>query len=338
MAPPSLTLGRTLVPSHSVVDDEAERARFWKRLEAAWGKQRSGFPGANPVSLARATLASLRAAPHVVALKSDGVRYALFLTTRADGSPVALMVDRARHMHEVEVLASADYFYAETLLEGELVWRQPDGATLLFLVFDAVQIKGTSLLHYPFVERLEAARKCTAFSEEIAQSADAEARVAETDSIALVHYAPPILMRPKTFVDAAHAARVWSERADAAHRVDGLVLHRADAPYVHGTATGAVYKWKPEHTVDLAGPAHALRGADGPLGERVGARKVVVQPSRIVVERDEDVAEYLIDVQEEDVVRLFAMRTRPDKRAPNGLRVIAATVRDAEEAITPDEL
>ena len=338
MAPPALTLGRTLVPSHSVVDDEVERAHFWKRIEATWGRQRTGFPGANPVSLSRAALATLRDAPHVVALKSDGVRYALFLTTRTDGSPVALMVDRARHMHEVEVLASAEYFHEGTLLEGELVWRQPGGDTLLFLVFDAVKIKGVSLLHQPFVERLEAARRCTAFSEEIAQSTDAEARVAETDSIALVHYDPPIVMRPKTFVDRAHAASVWNERADAAHRVDGLVIHRADAPYVRGTATGAIYKWKPEHTIDLAGPAHALCGADGPLGEHVGARKVVVQPSRIVVEKHVDVAEYLIDVQEEGVVCLFAMRTRPDKRTANGLRVIAATVRDAEEAIGPEEL
>lgn len=339
--PHQIASGPPLVPSFASVDSEEEKAHYWHKLLDAYGaRRRDGAPGSNPVSVSRASLAALHAHDHVVALKSDGVRYSLLLTLRpgTHEDAVALMIDRARNMYEVEVVATDEYFQRGTLLEGELVWRQPDQTAFLFFVFDAVLLKGVRLNQRPFVERLRAAHGCTVFSEEIAPSADAEARVAETDSIALVHYAPPILMRPKTFVDAAHAARVWSERADAAHRVDGLVLHRADAPYVHGTASGAVYKWKPEHTVDLAGPAHALRGADGPLGERVGARKVVVQPSRIVVDRDEDVAEYLIDVQEEGVVRLFAMRTRPDKRTPNGLRVIAATVRDAEEAIAPDEL
>ena len=347
-----------LVPSHSMVDTEWERTHYWKALMLAWGvKGRKAssdtfFPGANPCSVSRKTLPP-KDVPHVLALKSDGVRYALFLTTRPGGTasnaggPVALMIDRARNMYEVEVLAPEDYFVKQTILEGELVWQQPNERTLLYLVFDAVRIAGESFLEKPFVDRLAAATRCTRWSEELAPLPDVETRVSETGCVVLVHFDPPVVMRPKRFVDRAHAVRVWSERNDAEHRVDGLVVHRADASYVHGTATGAVYKWKPRHTVDLAGPD--LRAADGPLD--VGGRPVRVLESRVTATKDDEVAEYLLEVVKEndatdegnkrrrrEVVTLFAMRTRPDKRVPNGLRVIQATVQDAIEQLTPEDL
>ena len=347
------TVSVALVPSYSVVDTEWERAHYWKALMLAWGvKGRKAtsdtfFPGANPCSVSRKTLPP-KDVPHVLALKSDGVRYALFLTTRpggGGGAPVALMIDRARNMYEVEVLAPEDYFVKQTILEGELVWQQPDERTLLYLVFDAVRIAGESYLERPFVDRLAAATRCTRWSEELAPLEDVETHVAETGCVVLVHFDPPVVMRPKRFVDRAHATRVWAERTDAEHRVDGLVVHRADAAYVHGTATGAVYKWKPRHTVDLAGPD--LRAADGPLD--VGSRPVRVLESRVVVSHPDEVAEYLLEVVKEDdgtsrerrrreVVTLFAMRTRPDKRVPNGLRVVQATVQDAVEMLTPEDL
>jgi len=40
----------------------------------------------------------------------------------------------------------------------------------------------------------------------------------------MVHYDPPVSMRPKRFVSRAFAAKLWANRADADHRVDGLVL------------------------------------------------------------------------------------------------------------------
>ena len=41
---------------------------------------------------------------------------------------------------------------------------------------------------------------------------------------------------------------------------------------------------------------------------------------------------------EQDVVRLFAMRRRPDKCYANSLRVIAATVQDVVDAVQVEEL
>lgn len=339
-----LSVSKPLVPSKSIVDVAAERKHYWKDLLQAWGvrtgtrkaESATFFPGANPCSVSRNSLPP-REHPLVLGLKSDGVRYALFLTTRMGThvAPIALMIDRAHNMYEVEVLAPEDFFLHGTLLEGELVWKQPDESTLLFLVFDALRVAGRSLLSLPFVERLAEAVRVTRWSEEAGD--DVERIVADTGSIALVHFDPPVAMRPKRFVDRKHAARVWAERSDAEHLVDGLVLHRADAPYVHGTATDAVYKWKPTHTVDLAGPT--MRAADGPLPPTLCGRTIKVLDSRVRADGEDDVAEYLVDVAAStDVVTLFAMRTRPDKRVANGLHVVEATVRDAMDALQAGDL
>ena len=45
-------------------------------------------------------------------------------------------------------------------------------------------------------------------------------------------------MRPKRFVAREHAARIWAERGDAEHRVDGLILQGAA---VHATRGASMY-------------------------------------------------------------------------------------------------
>ena len=344
---PRLTVTRALVPSHSEVDDAAEHAHYWQELMRAWGAPLRNvhrphyFPGCHPCSLSRSSVTSLGRSPYLVTLKSDGVRYALFLTTRPgkDRAPVALMVDRSRHMYEVEVIAPEAYFTRGTVLEGELVWRQPDEQQLVFLVFDAVRVSGELVTAHTFAQRLDAVERCTRFSVEIAalDAADAENRVLEVDAIALTHFAPHVDMRPKQFVDRAHAAQLWHARSGAEHRVDGLVLQRADAPYCFGTSRGgAALKWKERVTVDLVGEADALRAADGPITSALEGRQLVVAPSRIVGSGD-TVVEYHVRVTKATVT-LFALRTRPDKTTANGLTVVSAAVRDVVEAITPEEV
>jgi hypothetical protein len=347
--PPRIVVAKPIVPSHSVIEDDAERAHYWAQLLRAWRvtgarriASRTYFPCCNPLSLSRARLPELGRAPYRICAKSDGVRYALLLTTRPGDDPyaaVALMVDRSRVMHEVEVVAPADYFVKGTLLEGELVWRQPHERQLLYLVFDALLVKGESLLDYPFDERLAAATRCTRWSEDIAVADDPEARALETDSIALVHFDPNLAMRPKRFVDCEHSPRLWHERNDLEHLVDGLIIQRADAPYVLGTAEdGSCFKWKEHCTVDLRGaPDVQLHCADVPLPHVLcDGRVVEVAPSRVVGTED-TVVEYHVTCAV-DRIRLFAVRHRTDKATPNGLRVVVATVRDVIDDVRPDDL
>lgn len=348
----SLTVGRPLLPSHARIDSATERELYWNSLSALWGvvpkpstrrTSKGGaldrFPGSNPVSIDRKSLHKLHATPHVVGVKSDGIRYALCLTIRPGSAdqPVALMVDRAGNMFEVDAYATEDHFLRGTILEGELVWHQPDEKSLTFLAFDAVAYKGDSLIHKPFEERLAIVQKCTALSSEIVKDPeDIEQRVAETDCIALMQYEPPVSMEPKRFVSLCHAPNVWAERG--AHRIDGLIVHRLDAPYVFGKAFDAIYKWKPHHTIDLRGDATALHTSDGPLPATLCGRTVRVVPSRVEAKASE-VAEYHIDVASEPAkVLLFALRMRHDKGSPNSLFVTEATVGNALEQLTVEEL
>ena len=66
-----------------------EVAHYWKVLTGMWGvparraQAKAYHPGSNPCSLSRAALAGVQGGRRYgLALKSDGVRYALLLTTR----------------------------------------------------------------------------------------------------------------------------------------------------------------------------------------------------------------------------------------------------------------
>lgn len=341
-----VAINRPIVPSQSVIDSTEERNQLWKRLTKAWqgGSNRVLTSlGSNPVSMSRKMLEEeVCREEHVVGLKSDGVRYILYLCTRRDGSPVALMIDRARNMYEVEVVAREEYFTQETILEGELVWRKPDECAFLFLVFDAIRIRGEMMTNRPFVQRIEAVEGCTRLSEELSYVQDQEeleSRVGETGAICITQFASPILMKPKRFVSLSHAASVWEARAEAHHHVDGLVIHRAMTPYKNGTATQSIYKWKDRHSIDLSGPPTALHHASGPVDDGTfEGRSVVVMKSRVVVTKEGDVAEYLIYNCDANQVHLFAIRTRPDKITPNSLLVVQSTLQDFLENITPTQI
>ncbi|OUU53266.1 MAG: hypothetical protein CBC12_02825 [Candidatus Puniceispirillum sp. TMED52] len=345
MQQPQITISRALIPSNSVIDDEGEKTYYYDRLMKSWtGTKNRKLPqlGSNPVSLSRQNLKDLRNGDYVVGLKSDGIRYILYLCLRKDGSPVSLMVDRAQNMYEVEVVAQEEYFTTETIFEGELVWSQPDETSLLFLMFDVVRLKGESMTNRPFIQRIEAVERCTRLSDEISLIGDLdemESRVSETGSIVIMKFNPRLIVRPKRFVAIEHTIPVWEARAEAQHRVDGLVIQRSDAPYKNGSAYNTIYKWKPEHSVDLSGGHYGLCHAGGTIDEDIfHNRKIVVLPSRVTVSSNSEVAEYHLDTNTPGEVRLFAMRTRPDKKKPNSAAVIKATIQDCIENIQPNDI
>jgi hypothetical protein len=337
-------VSKRLVPSHSHLTDAREVNHYWSSLMSLWGVRgrraasSTFFPGCNPRSISKTLAPRLHKHRYHICLKSDGVRYVLFLTTRM-GQPdqgVALMIDRSRHMYEVEVAAPEEHFLKGTVLEGELVWKQPDEQTMIYYVFDAIVDRGTRLMTKPFEERLATATGLTRFSSEL--RTESESRILETQSVVLSQFDPHVEMKPKTFVDRMHAMRLWNERNDSEHRVDGIILQSLDAPYIMGTAEDdSVFKWKEHSTVDLRGVPPHVHAAEAPLPARLCDRDVVFETSRVAATGDQDVIEYHVDVMDREV-RLLPVRTRPDKTSANGLRVITATVEDVIHAITPEEL
>jgi hypothetical protein len=344
---PKWNVSTALIPSKSVVDTDDEKVHYWKSLMEAWcihGKRATSdtfFPGCHPRSMSRSNLASLASHPYSVTYKSDGIRYILYLTMRLNSSPpaaVALMINRSRQMYEVEVVAPEDYFVKGSIFEGELVWVQPDEKCMSYLVFDAIMVKGEPFLSKPFHERMAAAAECTRWSQEVCSLEEGvEGRAAELDAVIMTQFEPRILMQPKCFVDVCNASDLWKKRTQAGHRVDGLVLMRKNAPYMIGTASDQCYKWKVDVTIDLKGTN--ATAADGPLPSNICGREVTFSTqSRIVPEHEDDIIEYLVRLQGEGSLELFAMRRRIDKSTPNGLCVVDATVRDLIEAMDVDEL
>ncbi len=338
---PRLSVSKTIQPSFSKVDTKNEIIYYRSALCAKWDANKTdAFPGCNPCSLGRCDLPVLHNNDFSISLKSDGVRYALFLTLRPENNgPVAILVDRSWAMYEVEVVAPEEYFTRGTILEGEMVWQQPDESVLLFLVFDAVLIKGKNLCNLPFNQRLNIVTRCTRLSDELRTSPpdDMEQRTLEADCVVMVHYEPTIVMRPKTFVELRHTSRMWNERYTLDHRVDGIILNMNNAPYHFGTArNGAIYKWKPRSTVDLALKRARLHSAEGPLPSQIHGRSVEVCQSR-VVPSENGVVEYLI-VTSETTVSLFPLRKRPDKTTSNSEWVVCRTIQDVIEQISVEEL
>lgn len=341
---PNLIVSKSLIPSMSRIDDEDEKSHYWNQLMTDWGVKwkKPTFPGCNPLSLSRKQLDTFGTHDYLITLKSDGVRYILYCTVRPGSTadvplPVAIMIDRSQNMYEVEVVAKEDVFTNRTILEGELVWKQPDENVLTFLVFDCILSSGESFLKRPFEERLLEVKRLVHLSEDLSQYPDVESRVLETDNIVMTHYAPRVMMRPKNFVDICNAERMWTDRGDVEHRVDGIILQHKKATYTLGTALrGEILKWKEKPSVDLAGPM--LAAVDGALPNVIFGRNVVVsKKSRISAEHDGDVIEYMVTVNESNVV-FFALRRRVDKSSANGLKVVFATIQDVIDNITPDEL
>ena len=345
MSEPILSVMKPLAPSSVTVEDPDELAYYSARLVGAmgapptWSKTR--FPGCNPRGLGRADMRDrVRGKTFMVAHKSDGVRYALFLTIRRgstaeDPKAVAFMVDRAMHFYEVQVLAPEAHFVQESVFEGELVWQMPEGTRQLFLVFDCLRCGGVRYATLPFARRIEEVRRCTRWSEETMDCSEQEQveRVCETDGVVLLH----IAMRPKTFVGAHFAVALWKDRGEAEHRVDGLILQDACAAYKHGTAhDGSVFKWKSHVTVDLRGSSAAT--LDGPIPHEVHGRRLRLSTeSRIVARSEDDIIEYHMQVGEE-TIDLFAIRSRTDKTHANPLHVVERSVADVLDAVEVEEI
>ena len=244
----------TLTPSRTVVDDEERKRFFWRRVQDMWQLELAHFPGAHPMPFTPSDLNALAHNKHVVALKTDGVRFLLLLCMDVDDAPVALMIDRAGVMYEISVWAENSFFAKGTLVEGELVWNVKDDTldgTMTLYVFDAVVVAGVHVAAHSFSQRLQfvhdtlfrAWREMSA--EELMQHVEEERRVVSRQKSPF-----PIEFVAKPFFALKHVADVWASRATATHRTDGLIFARKDAPMDVGR-TRHMLKWKHIHTLDL---------------------------------------------------------------------------------------
>ena len=125
-------------------------AKVREFIAEAWGcEDPSRFPGPQPVSIERRHFPLLKRQPYLVCEKTDGVRHILVSTEEG-----VFLVNRAFSIEKINVRVAKD-----TLLDGELVKTRT--GKVLFMVYDAVRVKGESVANLPLTARLDAARKVT---------------------------------------------------------------------------------------------------------------------------------------------------------------------------------
>jgi len=181
------------------------------------------FPGPQPVSIERRHFPLLHKQPYLVCEKTDGVRHLLASTEEG-----TFLVNRAFTVEQVKIKVPKD-----TLLDGELVRTKglrPDGKpkVSLFIVHDAVRVKGEDLTRKPLTDRLEAARKVTKAIIKTAQA--------------------PFEIRVKTMY--RWGLETFPPLDSFEYETDGLVLTPINEPIRVGTHE-TMFKWKPRERITI---------------------------------------------------------------------------------------
>ena len=318
-----------LVPSRTIILDEAEKRHYWSVLEDLWGVRMSFFPGSHPMAVDKSNAHLLKNDNYVVSLKVDGVRYLLMLTMNFQNEPIALLIDRASTMYEVSVWGSRAYFEKGTLLDGELA-RDVQTQDSVFLAFDIIASAGERLTHLPFSERLQRIHNVLFRAWQAMSDEELEQHVIDENRI-LMHHSDPITrsLVPKPFAPFAQTRAIHESRLTSAFRSDGLLFTRRDAPMAVGR-TNRMLKWKMHHTIDVAAffsdqawhirirktNSDALVPIESAC-KRVRSVKLVTNDVLSSSTKCEFILECGISKFEDGDLELFPMRARWDKTSAN---------------------
>lgn len=186
-------------------------------IRRSWGSNDpERFPGPQPVSIERRHFCLLKHQPYLVCEKTDGVRHLLVSTPEG----TVALVNRAFNIEPVKIRIPKD-----TLLDGELVKAR--NGKMLFMVYDAVRVKGEDLMKVPLDQRLEKARSVVKTIIKTAQA--------------------PFEVRVKT---------MWSLGSlipnlnSFEYETDGLVFTPVNEPIRMGTHE-TMFKWKPRDRITI---------------------------------------------------------------------------------------
>ncbi len=340
-----------LVPSLSLLEDTHMRAVVLNEVASLYGLRRlTSFPGGHPASLSRDDLCRVRTETCVVSLKSDGVRYLLYLCT-IDGEYKALCIDRCLRIYEIVVWCNEDYFSRRTLFDGELVF---DCSTnrLCYQVFDVVVVRGVACRKTRYCDRLQIIHNhvLSDLPEGINDDAAVDEYISSEDKVYCSDASNHMNLRlvPKRFVTWANGRQLWDERNTHPFPNDGLVINFDDCPIRPGTMRN-VLKWKPKNAVDVQIDVehrcvYCRDTGREVLLETVSGRPVVVADNKFVqciAHREAPATASLIECLiyvEDEVVVLWPMKERTDKTEANDIAVVEATLNAVGDSIAVDEL
>ncbi len=291
----------------------------------------------------------------MVADKSDGVRFSLFLCKEGERH-FSFLIDRKMTLYQIPV-AACKHAFAGSIFDGELLWiRTSQGCySQLFLIFDVVAFKGQSdIQRQDLHRRLELIRGAFDLSGERVTSPEEATKLARRGKIICGGNAHGLSFRPKQCFPMDQLDTLLRQMSSLQYATDGLIFTPVDAPVGTGTAE-RTFKLKTRHTVDLEVCAGELLLGQGgspetatqrvPL-EAVGAslrrspRLTAFVNASVDAPRGEP-RSAIIEcelVPRGDEIELEFMHARRDKSHPNAIRTLLATVTNLRENIQMDEL
>jgi len=184
-------------------------------IKESWGDR---FPGPQPISIERRHFPLLKKQPYFLCEKTDGVRH--LLVSIADG---VFLINRAL----VQTPVRGVRIPKETLLDGDLV--ESKNGKFIFVIHDAVRVKGEDIRLGPLDARLDKARGLV---KGIIKTAGA-----------------PFEIRVKTMIR-LEQAREFPSLESFDYETDGVVLTPVKEPIRTGTHE-TMFKWKPRDRITI---------------------------------------------------------------------------------------
>ena len=268
-------------------------------INRAWGvpTDSTWFPGPQPVSIERRHFPLLKKSDYLVCHKTDGVRY-LLACYEEQGEKKTALVNRSYAVSYHKYTLPKD-----TLLDGELVTRRSDQKSV-FLVHDAVMIRGEDLRAEPLTVRLDKAR---ALCKTILSKTPFVTQVKE--------------MVPLKDIKAL---------AESPFDTDGLIFTPVHEPIMSGTHE-TMFKWKPrEHiTIDF----HVADGTKLSIQERGR----LIQEAELYRHDGTVFPDGTIVECGYGDLGWYAVKVRTDKTYPNNRRTFLRTIVNLREDIRLEE-
>uniref|UniRef100_A0A8C4IC21 mRNA-capping enzyme n=1 Tax=Dicentrarchus labrax TaxID=13489 RepID=A0A8C4IC21_DICLA len=276
---------------------------------AEWDK--SGFPGAQPVSMDRQNLRFLEQNPYKVSWKADGTRYMMLI----NGKNEVFMIDRDNtifHIANLEFPFRKDprVHLSNTLLDGEMIIDKVNGQPVpRYLIYDIIKFNGQPVGQCDFNIRLLCIEK------EIISPRMEKMKTGQIDKTK-----EPFSVRNKPFFD-IHAARKVKYKAG---RCDDIL------------------KWKPPNlnSVDFRLKITKV-GGEGLIPQTVGLLYVGSYDRPFAkMKATKELKQYdnkIIECTFANNSWVF-MRQRVDKSFPNSYETAMAVCKSIQEPVTKEIL
>ncbi|XP_051951188.1 mRNA-capping enzyme [Xyrauchen texanus] len=295
--------------------------------------ERSGFPGAQPVSMDRRNIRLLEQKVYKVSWKADGTRYMMLI----DGKNEVYMIDRDNSVFHIENLEfpfrkDLRVHLSNTLLDGEMIIDKVNGQPVpRYLIYDIIKFNGQPVGQCDFDRRL------LCIVKEIISPRSEKIRLGQIDKAK-----EPFSVRNKPFFD-IHAARKLLEgsfTSQVSHEVDGLIFQPI-GKYKPGRCDD-ILKWKPPslNSVDFRLKITKV-GGEGLIPQTVGLLYVGghdVPFAQMKVTKDlKQYDNKIIECTFVNNTWVF-MRQRIDKSFPNAYDTAMAVCNSIQHPVTKEIL